>query len=66
MKIFGFILVGHWQSIDVFEYFSHLKKACEKRVIVSHNVLLWGYGGFSFGFEKGVKVQNTPLFSYEF
>ncbi len=40
------------------------KKA--KLVIVSHNALLGGYGGFSFGFEEGVKAQNTPLFSYKF
>ncbi|EJB43977.1 hypothetical protein HPHPA4_0234 [Helicobacter pylori Hp A-4] len=31
-------------------------------MIVPHNALLWGYGGFSFGFEEGVKVQNTPYF----
>ncbi|WP_237016676.1 hypothetical protein [Helicobacter pylori] len=33
------------------------KKACEKRAIISHNALLWGYGEF-----LGVvgEFQNTP------
>ncbi|EJC55361.1 hypothetical protein HPHPP62_0143 [Helicobacter pylori Hp P-62] len=26
----------------------------------------YGVRGFSFGFEEGVKAQNTPLFSYKF
>ncbi|WP_241824395.1 hypothetical protein, partial [Helicobacter pylori] len=31
----------HWSiGIDAFEYFSYLKKACKKRVIVSHDALL--------------------------
>ncbi|RKV47508.1 hypothetical protein DD780_00195 [Helicobacter pylori] len=33
----------HWSiGIDAFECFSHLKKVCKKRVIVSHNALLGG------------------------